>query len=82
MILPASPVDGEQRSSRTSWLATVWVEGGWHVTMAWKGVLMACVCCRDHFRRGPWSGNESASVNVNVNVSDGVSVVDGDVHEN
>lgn len=80
MILPASPVDGEQRSSRTSWLAMAWVEGGSHVTMAWKGVLMTCVFCRDRFRRSPWSGNESASVNVSV--SGGVSGVDGDVHEN
>lgn len=79
MILSASSVGGEQRSSRTSWLAMVWVEGGLHVTMAWKGVLMTCVFCRDHFRRGPWSGNESASVNVNV--SDDASGVDGDVHE-
>lgn len=79
MILPSSSVGGGQRSGKTSWPSMVWAEGGWRVTMAWKRVLVTCACHCGHFRRDPWSGNESASASAGV--SGGESDDDGDAHE-
>lgn len=63
----------------------VWAEGGWRVTMTWKGVRPTCVFRRGLYRLDLSSASESGNVNVNVNVNangleDGASDGDDGVH--